>query len=280
MTRPHPLGTLRRRVSPRAAVSRRLGRPWRALNARRVQRRLAGPKLLRAFADVYPEAFFIEIGSNDGEQHDHLRPFIHSHRWRGVMVEPVPYVFERLCRNYSGFERITLENAVVAERDGVMPFYYLDEVEAPDRERLPAWYDGIGSLSREAVLSHANRIPDIEDRLAVAEVPSLTFESLCAKHGIHELDLILIDTEGYDDRILSQIDLATRRPQLLIYEHYHLGGAARAECRQRLERVGYESMEEGFDTFCLDPASDHRLLDRWRRLRPAVPGVSVDDEAR
>ena len=74
------------------------------------------PQLLRAFADAYPHAFFVEIGSNDGEQHDHLRPFILSRPWRGIMVEPVPYVFERLRRNYESQGRIELENVAVAER--------------------------------------------------------------------------------------------------------------------------------------------------------------------
>jgi FkbM family methyltransferase len=250
---------------------------WERLKFRRVQQRLAGPKLLRSFAQAYPEAFFVEIGSNDGEQHDHLQPLISSHPWSGIMVEPVPYVFERLRRNYGDAPRVTLENAAIAERDGRLPFYHLGHVEDARREGLPQWYDAIGSFSRAAILRHVREIPDIEQRLVTTEVPSLTFESLCAKHGVDTIDLLLVDTEGYDYEILRSIDFATRRPRLVVYEHYHLPPDERAQCRARLERFGYETLEEGLDTFCLRVDAHDRLTRQWRRLRPGVPGASIHD---
>lgn len=95
---------------------------WRS-RLRRASRRLAGEGLLSAFADAYPDAFFVEIGANDGEQWDHLRPFILTHAWRGVMVEPLPQAFERLRRNYDGIDRVALENAAIADHDGRMAIY-------------------------------------------------------------------------------------------------------------------------------------------------------------
>jgi hypothetical protein len=41
---------------------------------------------------------------------------------------------------------------------------------------------------------------------------------------------------------------------------------------------GFETMEEGFDTFCLGPAAGAELRAAFRRLRPAVAGVSKHDE--
>lgn len=239
---------------------------------------MAGPRLVRAFADAYPRAFFVEIGSNDGEKYDHLRPFIVSGSWAGIMVEPVPYVFERLRSNYGGVERVSLENVAIGDRDGRLPFYHLSEVDEDERDGLPDWYDTIGSFLREAVLSHAGKVPGIEQRIVSTEVPCLTFQSLCARHGVERVDLVLIDTEGFDWQIVRHIDFELYRPRLLIYEHFHLSQADRAECRAHLERLGYETMEEGFDTFCLDTRVDDRLTGAWRRLRPAVPGVSAEDE--
>ncbi len=244
-----------------------------------MQRRLAGPKLLRAFADAYPEAFFVEIGSNDGEQHDHLRPHIRARQWSGIMVEPVPYVFERLRANYGDMPRIALENAAIARQDGRLPFFHLPRVADPGSEGLPQWYDAIGSFSRDAVLRHAREIPDIERRLVTTEVPTLTFESLLAKHGVGAVDLLLVDTEGYDHEILRSIDFEARQPRLVVYEHYHLPTDERARCRGRLESFGYETMEEGLDTFALRTHVDDALTRRWRRLRPGVPGASRYAEA-
>jgi FkbM family methyltransferase len=256
-----------------------LRRFFRAARYRQMIRSLAGPRLLRSFADSYPHAFFVEIGSNDGEQHDHLRPFILSRPWRGVMVEPVPYVFDRLRRNYEAYGRIALENVAVGDEDGRLPFYHLVKPAPHELESLPDWYDGVGSFSREAVAGHVTHIPDIEERIVRREVQVVTFDSLCRRNHASHVDLLLIDTEGHDWEILRSIDFARWRPRLVIYEHYHLSPVARAAAREHLALVGYETMEEGFDTFCLDTSVDDALTDLWHELRPAVGGVAAYEEA-
>ena len=106
--------------------------------------------------------------------------------------------FERLPRNYAGHDRIAVENIAIADHDGVVPFYHLAESEE-DSAELPTWYDAIGSLSRDIVLrsSASGEIADVEERLVSTTVPCMTFESLCPKHDLQRLDLVLTDAEGY-----------------------------------------------------------------------------------
>lgn len=267
-------------MSPLPELSRhtgRLGDHLRGIRARRIEARLAGPKLIRAFGEAFPAAVFVEIGANDGEQHDHLRPMILKHRWRGVMVEPVPYVFERLRANYVALERVAVENAAIADRDGRRPFYHLAPADY-QREGLPRWYDGIGSFSRESVLDHRRLIPDIRARLVETVVACLTFDSLCDKHGLGQVDLLLVDTEGYDYEVLRHIDFNRHRPALVVYEHYHLSESDQTSAEAAMRTAGYETMSEGFDTWCLRPDANPRLTGTWRRLRPAVRAVSARDE--
>jgi FkbM family methyltransferase len=257
-------------IDPRPAIRR--------LRGARVQRRLAGPKLLRAFAAAYEHPFFVEIGANDGDQHDHLRELILAHSWAGLMVEPVPYVFERLVANYRGHHQVMLENAAISDRDGPMPFYYLAEVPKGREAELPDWYHGIGSFSREAVLSHRRVIPEIEEHVVETTVPTLRFDSLCEKHGVERVDLLVVDTEGHDAEILAAIDFARWLPALVVYEHFHLDPGDRAGSRSALEQLGYETFEEGFDTWCLSAGAERSLRRVWERLEPAVPGLSAADE--
>ena len=240
-----------------------------------MRRRMAGPRLIEAFAEVYPEAFFIEVGSNDGSQHDHLKEAIRTRPWRGLMVEPVPYVFERLRENYGSLDRVELENAAIADRDGSVTFFHLrrDEEDAS----LPDWYDAIGSLSREAVAGHVDHIPDIESRIVETEVPALTFSALCERHAIERFDLLLIDTEGYDLEILKQVEFDRFRPRLVIYEHFHLSAAERAEGEARLRDHGYETLSEGFDTWCLRGGGADALAQAWERAIPAIPALSAHE---
>jgi hypothetical protein len=88
----------------------------------------------------------------------------------------------------------------------------------------------------------------------------------------------VIDAEGYDAEILRTIDFAVHRPRVLVYEHFHLLPPDREAARNALHASGYATFEEGFDTWCLSTDIDDRLTRTWRRLRPAVPGLSVLDE--
>ena len=229
-------------------------------------------RILHAFAHAYPHAFFIQVGTNDGVELDPLAPFVRDFEWRGIMVEPVPYIFERLRRNVGDISGITLENVAIADSDGRRPFYTVEEVKDPELESLPSWYDLIGSFHRDSLLTFQDSIPDIEDRIVRLEVPCLSFESLCRKHGVTELDLLLIDVEGYDGELLRSIDFSTRRPRMLIFEHEHLSNPDRQECYSLLKEQGYELLALGLDTWCLLPSAvDNRVSALWREL--AVPGT-------
>jgi FkbM family methyltransferase len=245
---------------------------------RQVERRRAGRKLLQGFARAYPEAFFVEIGSNDGVRDDHLSTHIRSSRWRGLMVEPVPHVFERLRENYGDLDRVALVNAAIAPTGGTLPFYHLAEADPREREDLPDWYDSVGSFSREKVLEQKRSIPDVEERIRCLEVPAMPFDALCAEQGVDRVDLILTDTEGFDAEILGSIDFDAWRPRLVVYEHFHLDAEVREATAERLRGFGYRTMEEGFDTFCLREANGDELDQLWNCLEAVAPGASVEDE--
>lgn len=215
-----------------------------------MRRRLKGPRIMRAFGRRYPEATFVQIGSNDGDKHDPLRDALLRHRWSGVMVEPVPYVFARLRQNYSIFPTIRLENVAVASEAGALPFHYLQQ--AVGEPGLPSWYDELGSLRKDVLLKHKYRIPDIEKRIVTTDIPCITFGMLCDRNGITAPDLVHIDTEGYDYEIVKAIDFERRRPAVLIYEHKHLEDSQRRACQALLQGHGYTFFEEKADTWCLD----------------------------
>jgi FkbM family methyltransferase len=232
------------------------------------------------FARAYPRAVFIQVGANDGVYRDPLRDEIRARRWRGIMVEPVPHVFERLRATYDGNPRLILENAAIAEEDGVRMLYHLREIE-PGDPAMPDWYDKLGSFHRDIVRKHARAIPDLDERLVAIEVPCLTFASLCSKHGIDSFDLVQIDTEGHDFEIVKLIDFDELRPRLVMYEHLHLDEATRGACSAHLSSQGYEQISDAVNTICLRTSDltkrDRSLHQLWLKLRArdevsAVPG--------
>jgi len=226
-----------------------------------------GP-VLDVFGKSYPRAFFIQVGSNDADMLDPLRRQILGRQWSGIMIEPVPDIFERLQRKYSGKPGLVFENVAIADRDGTTELYYLPH--SADAE-LPPWYDALASLRKDVILKHEKFIHDIEQRVATMQVPCLTFNSLCVKHGVSSADLIQIDTEGYDYEIIKQIDLSRLRPKLLMFEHLHMDTATRQACVSYLHAQGYEFLSNGMDTLCLLTNGltdrDRALRRRWRQMR-------------
>lgn len=225
--------------------------------------------LLETFARVRRDRFFVQIGSHDGQQQDPLRDLVVRHGWGGIMAEPVPYVFERLRRNYRHLPRIVFENLAIGPEDGSIPFYHLADTEDAGRQGLPIWFDALGSLRREVVLAHEQFIPDIRERIVEITVPCLTFGSLCRRHKVETIDVLHTDTEGYDYEILRSVDFEHLRPKLIIYERQHLTEVERTACVAHLQSFGYETHAYGLDTWCLNPGvlsdSERRaLLPVWR----------------
>jgi FkbM family methyltransferase len=250
--------------SPLGGLARDL---FRWLTPHRVRDRIA--VVLSVFAAERRNVFFIQIGSNDGDHGDPLKHHVVERRWSGIMIEPVPYVFERLRANYGSNPRLILEKIAIGPEDGSMPFYYV----APTSDPRPMWYDQLGSFLRANITKHAHAIPSLEQRIVETTVSSLTFESLCRKYLVQKIDLLHIDAEGFDFEIVKLIDFAQRVPDLLLYEHRHLSAQDYSACRALLGRNGYDLLEEGGDTLCLHRGAPGSRLTRVFRLmkRPRRP---------
>lgn len=262
------VGLIKPCLPARSLPARALGRIERNLK----EARFRSPRVVPEFAKLYPNAFFIQIGSNDGDQLDPLKDAIRTKNWKGIMVEPVPYVFEKLKQHHGNNPRLILENIAISKQAGVMPFYHLRNAEEQDLKKPPRWYDALGSFSLDVVLKHENLIPDIRERVMESNVNVTTFDELCRKNNVQQVDLIHIDTEGHDFEILKSIDLGRYRPKVVIYEHHHLNPVDRAAAQEYLRKNGYEVFEEILDTWCLymsEPTFRNRhLRSLWSEPAP------------
>lgn len=269
-------------LAPRVPESSRVGRAMRDVRHRVLPRTVPDRPIaavLHAFGRANPDASFVQVGAHDGTQLDPLRDQIRSRRWSGIMVEPVPYVFERLRARYGAHPRITLENVAVADRDGTLPFHHLPE--ASPHDGTWQWYDALGSFRRDVLLSHDRQIPDIADRVVTTEVPCLTFETLCRRHGVEAVDVIQIDAEGYDDVILEGIDLDRHRPALVMFERLHLADDAHRRCTDRLTAHGYEWTADPMDTLAVrsDVLRDQPgVAQAWQAAVESWRDVTASDE--
>lgn len=186
--------------------------------------------------------YFIQIGANDGDQNDPLRHFIKKYRWSGILVEPVPEYFATLRINYQGLTGVYFENVAISDSESSQVFWYLEDSEG----KLPDWARGLGSFFKDNVTAEISGT-DLESHLRSVEVRCFSLNDLLQKYDHPAVDLVLIDTQGYDGKIIMQIDFTLMKPSVIVFEHNLLDEIEKQECRAKLEAQGYSFKEDRWD---------------------------------
>src|SRR3954453_17285216 len=161
--------------------------------------------------------YFIGIGANDGVTHDPLYPFVRDFGWRGIMAEPVPEAFAALKRNYAGFKDVTLVQAAIGLADGKGTIYTVEMSE--ENSMMMSLHS---SFSKEILLRGKQWHHNLEEHIIEREVVTMSFPTLLEKTNGHSVDVLKIDTEGYDLEILKSTDLSHLTPKLILAEHANL----------------------------------------------------------
>ena len=185
-----------------------------------------------------PEPFLLQVGAYDGVEYDPVQHLIRRYRWRGLLVEPQPGAFARLVENYADQPQLRFEDAALAARDGSTTLY------------MPAAVDGspaasvLASFDEHTLRKHiGNNAP-----IHTVEVPTLTVPSLLARHGVAQVNILQVDTEGFDYEVVRMVLAAGVEPALIRYEHLHLPTAKRLACADLLAGRGYRLHRDGIDT--------------------------------
>lgn len=193
--------------------------------------------------------FFLQIGANNGYQHDPLFKLLQRHpHWHGILVEPQKKVFQtQLKPMYQRYENLSLINAALAPTDGTMPLYKI----AFSEER---WATGLASFDRKTLENHIESgyidrqaqkqgiaLPQNRaDYITTESVDCISFDTILKKNAIQNLDLLLIDTEGFDFEIIKMIDFNTIKPRLIVFEYIHLSEQDLNNCKKYLQTNGYQ----------------------------------------
>lgn len=183
---------------------------------------------------------FIQIGAHDGLSSDPLRPYILKHRWTGILVEPQPELFKRLVENYEGNMRLTFENGAIGNENGKVKLYRFKA-----GQNLPDHATMLTSFRADALIYNGH---GYKGEIEEIEVPCVTFQTLLESHGIKDLDVLQIDTEGFDYEILKMMATSELRPALIHYEHGMLHGHGKEACEKMLRELGYTLTLLGIDT--------------------------------
>jgi FkbM family methyltransferase len=160
----------------------------------------------------HEDFFFVQIGANDGKMSDPIYRAVKKLKLKGILVEPVKEYFYLLKQNYKGFESnlIFINKAICEKRE--KRFIYKVKKEKIKEE----WMQGIASLDKDFYKkSGLLTEEDIEQEV----IECITFDDLFTNYDIYKIDLLLIDTEGYDYYLLKIFPFSKFVPKIIQFEH-------------------------------------------------------------
>lgn len=211
-----------------------------------------------AFSKSRQKIRFIQVGSNDGIQHDPLHKFIIRDRWSGILTEPQPEAYQLLKKLYRGMDIVPLNAAVDSHVTGRI-LYRISFT----RQR---WASGLSSFNRsqiekvidsgyvderckkEGIIPPADKADYIEE----IQVPCMSFTEIAGSWLFEDgIDLLHIDTEGYDYEILKQFDFVRNQPGMVIFEHSHLSSDDYSAAVTMLQSFGYTTTRLSSDTVAM-----------------------------
>ncbi len=197
------------------------------------------------------DVFIVQIGAHCSLD-DPLRRLAVSRDWSGLLVEPVPELAAQLKRNYADYPGFSIAEVLIGEATGFVPFYRVHD-ETRLLAGLPDWFNQIGSVDPQHIAKHvmyleASRHDHAKQMTTVEDLPCVSMENLFTNRQVRKVDVLQIDTEGSDYKVLRQFDFQRYRPQVVIYEHRHLPEDQKVAARDLLQANGYEIKDYQFDT--------------------------------
>ena len=153
--------------------------------------------LQRAFPGVVAGTY-IDVGANDPVL-DSVTKHFSDRGWRGINVEPIPGLFERLVEDRP---RDVNLNLGLSSREGKLTFY-----ESPEK---PGWSTFSADLARE------HRLDGLE--LHERTVPVSTLRQVCEDHVDGPVDFLKVDVEGFEREVLEGADFRRWRPRVVLVE--------------------------------------------------------------
>lgn len=190
---------------------------------------------------------FLDIGANDGVTFNPIRPYVQKYNWTGILIEPNPPVFRKLSINYNYIPNVYLENCCIGPTAGEAAFYV---VRNPQELNNPV-VDQISSLNKDHVLSHLRMFfperADLESLIDAVPVRIRVVDDILESRGFENIDVLIVDAEGYDFEILRSINFSKLTPTIIIFESRHIPSHHTDALHNLLDGAGFDLVPIGAD---------------------------------
>lgn len=128
-----------------------------------------------------------------------------------LLVEPMEIHNEKIINCYKHLKNVYLENIAITDNaNGVEISFFYHKNDGPKYE--------VASLEKSHILKHGYS----EDGIIELKVKSMTLNALFEKYNLDFMDILFIDAEGMDDKLIKSINFEKYKINKIYFENLHL----------------------------------------------------------
>jgi FkbM family methyltransferase len=146
--------------------------------------------------------FFIEVGAYDGETFSNTS-FLADIGWKGIYIEPINFYMEK-CKTRHSKNDCVFEEHLIADGKEYEMFVNHE-------------WTTIDSNVKDSI----NRYFGINFNQG-GRVKSVTLNEICEKNNVKNIDLLVIDCEGSEEKVLNNFDIKKYKPRMCILELHEI----------------------------------------------------------
>jgi FkbM family methyltransferase len=199
-----------------------------------------------------PRVTCIQVGANDGRQMDPLRWLRLDPNWHSWLLEPNPIVYRNLKYNTRKEPHTTCLPLALGDRPGRLPLHVVDPHLAPANLRRFLDVSLLSSLDLNSLLRSLQEYDQDENKVRTwiksVEVPVVDWTQLLNDEVGATPDLVVVDAEGYDLKLLSSFPLERCRPTAILFEHHWMEETDMTKLHRHLKSHDYRLFCYEMDT--------------------------------
>ena len=157
----------------------------------------------------------------------------------GISVEPIREYLQSLPTNNGRNIKV---NAGISTKNGTQTINFAKNYKTKKKKTDASGWKGRSSFKSLQKLNIKEK-----NRFQKRKVKIMTLPTLFKKYNVRSIEIMRVDTEGYDGIIVNQLVNTKIRPKTLIYEHLHLDKKELQELRKRLRKDYRKKYTDKFD---------------------------------
>ena len=187
----------------------------------------------------YLNGVFIDVGAHDGVSFNNTLYFEQTHNWRGVNVEPIKTVFDKLVLNRPNCINI---NCAVNNNDGTAEFIY-----------NTGYTEMISGLKNEFDPRHMDRLnyenQNYGGSTQIITVDTKKLETICDENNITHINYLSIDVEGAEFEVIKSINFDKIFIDVIGFENNYDDNSI--DIIQYLQQRDYTIIHKSMDIFLI-----------------------------